>query len=211
MTPKQERFVEEYLVDLNATQAAIRAGYSARTAREIGRENLDKPDIQAALPSPPARSAWRSIRTGWSGGWRGSRTWASGSCSPRTARFDPSTSCPRMWPVRSLRSTVKRKGDAEEYRGRLPDRIRALDLLGRHLGMFRDRVEVTGRNLESLLPGFTDEELLERFMAKVYPGPVKDRGDRERSADGRREVTGIKTTVTIGGRGSLLNSIERKR
>jgi phage terminase small subunit len=49
MTPKQERFIQEYLVDLNATQAAIRAGYSARTAREIGRENLDKPDIQAAL------------------------------------------------------------------------------------------------------------------------------------------------------------------
>jgi hypothetical protein len=106
---------------------------------------------------------------------------------------------------------IKRKDDAEEYRVRLPDRIRALDLLGRHLGMFRDRVEVTGRGLEPLLPELTDEELLERFMAKVYPGPGKDRGDRERSADGRREVTGIKTTVTIGGRGSLLNSIERER
>ena len=55
---------------------------------------------------------------------------------------------------------VKRKDDAEEYRVRLPDRIRALDLLGRHLGMFRDRVEVTGRHLEPLLPEFTDEELL---------------------------------------------------
>jgi hypothetical protein len=51
------------------------------------------------------------------------------------------------------------------------DRVRALDLLGRHLGMFRDRVEVTGRDLEPLLPDFTDEELLQRFMAKVYPGP----------------------------------------
>ena len=40
MTPKQQRFVEEYLVDLNATQAAIRAGYSARTASQIGEENL---------------------------------------------------------------------------------------------------------------------------------------------------------------------------
>ena len=37
--------------------------------------------------------------------------------------------------------------------------------------MFRDRVEVTGRDLEPLLPDFTDEELLQRFMAKVYPGP----------------------------------------
>jgi phage terminase small subunit len=77
---------------------------------------------------------------------------------------------------------VKRKGDAEEYRVRLPDRIRSLDLLGRHLGMFRDRVEVTGRGLEPLLPDFTDEEFLERFMAKVYPGPVKDRDDRGRKA-----------------------------
>jgi hypothetical protein len=65
---------------------------------------------------------------------------------------------------------------------RLPDRIRALDLLGRHLGMLRDRVEVTGRGLEPVLPGFTDEELLEHFMAKVYPGPGKDRVDRDRRA-----------------------------
>lgn len=45
LTPKQELFVKEYLVDLNATQAAIRAGYSAKTARKIGQENLTKPDI----------------------------------------------------------------------------------------------------------------------------------------------------------------------
>jgi phage terminase small subunit len=76
---------------------------------------------------------------------------------------------------------VERKDDAEEYGVRLPDRIRALDLLGRHLGMFRDRVEVTGRDHE-LLPGFTDEELLQLFMAKVYPGRAKDRGDRDGEA-----------------------------
>src|SRR5690242_10610123 len=49
MTPKQERFIAEYLIDLNATQAAIRAGYSARTAAEIGAENLKKPQIAEAL------------------------------------------------------------------------------------------------------------------------------------------------------------------
>ena len=49
LTPKQARFIEEYLVDLNATQAAIRAGYSARTATVIGNENLTKPYIQAAI------------------------------------------------------------------------------------------------------------------------------------------------------------------
>lgn len=42
LTAKQRRFVEEYLVDLNATQAAIRAGYSSKTAASIGEENLRK-------------------------------------------------------------------------------------------------------------------------------------------------------------------------
>jgi phage terminase small subunit len=49
LTPKQERFVAEYLIDLNATQAAIRAGYSSKTAKVIGSENLSKPAIQAAI------------------------------------------------------------------------------------------------------------------------------------------------------------------
>ncbi|EOL9004667.1 terminase small subunit [Cronobacter turicensis] len=45
LTDKQELFCREYLIDLNATQAAIRAGYSENTARKIGSENLSKPDI----------------------------------------------------------------------------------------------------------------------------------------------------------------------
>lgn len=49
MTAKQQRFCDEYLIDLNATQAAIRAGYSEKTARKIGQENLTKPDIQEYL------------------------------------------------------------------------------------------------------------------------------------------------------------------
>ncbi|SDU02062.1 MULTISPECIES: terminase small subunit [Pseudomonas fluorescens group] len=49
LTAKQQRFVDEYLIDLNATQAAIRAGYSERTARSISNENLTKPDIQSAI------------------------------------------------------------------------------------------------------------------------------------------------------------------
>ena len=46
LTAKQQRFCDEYLVDLNATQAAIRAGYSVKTARVIGTENLTKPAVQ---------------------------------------------------------------------------------------------------------------------------------------------------------------------
>lgn len=49
LTDKQQRFVEEYCVDFNATQASIRAGYSERTARQIGSENLSKPDISQAI------------------------------------------------------------------------------------------------------------------------------------------------------------------
>jgi phage terminase small subunit len=49
LSTKQQRFIDEYLVDLNATQAAIRAGYSKRTARAIGCENLTKPDIQMKI------------------------------------------------------------------------------------------------------------------------------------------------------------------
>ena len=49
MTKKQKRFVDEYLIDLNATQAAVRAGYSPNTAYSIGAENLKKPEIQNAI------------------------------------------------------------------------------------------------------------------------------------------------------------------
>jgi phage terminase small subunit len=49
LTDKQRRFCEEYLIDLNATQAAIRAGYSENSAKEIGCENLTKPNIQEVI------------------------------------------------------------------------------------------------------------------------------------------------------------------
>lgn len=49
LTAKQAAFVDEYLIDLNATQAAIRAGYSKKTAKEIGAENLAKPNIKQAI------------------------------------------------------------------------------------------------------------------------------------------------------------------
>ena len=49
LTPKQQRFVEEYLIDLNATQAAIRAGYSEKTAKVIAAQNLSKLNVQEAI------------------------------------------------------------------------------------------------------------------------------------------------------------------
>ena len=49
LTPKQRRFIDEYLIDLNATQAAIRAGYSEKTAYSIGLQTLKKLEIQAEI------------------------------------------------------------------------------------------------------------------------------------------------------------------
>lgn len=60
LTAKQRAFVREYLIDLNATQAAIRAGYSEDTARAIGCENLTKPDIAAAIEAAMKNRAERT-------------------------------------------------------------------------------------------------------------------------------------------------------
>lgn len=49
LTDKMKRFCDEYLIDLNATQAAIRAGYSKKTARAIGQENLTKLEVQECI------------------------------------------------------------------------------------------------------------------------------------------------------------------
>ena len=63
LTPKQARFVQEYLTDLNATQAAVRAGYGAKRARVIGHENLTKPNIAAAIEKAMAEHAERAELT----------------------------------------------------------------------------------------------------------------------------------------------------
>jgi phage terminase small subunit len=66
LTPKQQRFVEEYLIDLNATQAAVRAGYSKKTARAIASENLAKPYIQVAVAkAKQERSEATKIDADW--------------------------------------------------------------------------------------------------------------------------------------------------
>ncbi len=60
LTAKQARFVAEYLIDLNATQAAIRAGYSERTARQAGSENLSKPVVAQAIQEAQSKRAERT-------------------------------------------------------------------------------------------------------------------------------------------------------
>lgn len=63
LTPKQERFVAEYLIDLNATQAAIRAGYSAKSAYSQAHDLLKKPEIAEALSAARAKVAAKTELT----------------------------------------------------------------------------------------------------------------------------------------------------
>ena len=66
LTAKQQTFCEEYLIDLNATQAAIRAGYSKKTATDIACENLAKPNISHEIARLRAiRSAETKIDASW--------------------------------------------------------------------------------------------------------------------------------------------------
>jgi phage terminase small subunit len=64
LTPKQQRFVEEYLIDLNSTQAAIRAGYSARTADVQASEILSIPKVAAAVEAAIGERSKRTEITG---------------------------------------------------------------------------------------------------------------------------------------------------
>lgn len=107
LTAKQRRFVEEYLVDLNATQAAIRAGYSAKTAYSQAERLLRNVEVAQATA---AGKAARSIRTG-------------------VAQDDV---------IAGLLAEARRTGEGATHVGR----INAWALLGKHLGMFRERVEV---------------------------------------------------------------------
>lgn len=55
MTPRQQKFCDEYLISGNATEAAIKAGYSRKTAKQTGSENLSKPDLRAYIDEQLAK------------------------------------------------------------------------------------------------------------------------------------------------------------
>lgn len=146
MTKKQKRFVEEYLIDLNATQAAIRAGYSPDSAKEIGSENLTKPDIAKAVDQAIAE---RSRRTGANAD-RVVRELAKIAfvnagevVDLDTALLMDKISDDDMAAIQSVK--VKTFGeDGIEREVKLADKLKALELLGKHLGLFKDKVEING-------------------------------------------------------------------
>ena len=138
MTDKQKRFCEEYMIDLNATQAAIRAGYSPKTAQQTSHENLLKPVIQNYIAQLQAE---QSRRTGVSADRvvrelaRIAFVNASDLIDPETASVKLDASRDDLAAVQSIK--VKTFGeDGLEHEVKLADKLKALDLLGRHLGMF---------------------------------------------------------------------------
>lgn len=146
MTKKQKRFIEEYLIDLNATQAAIRAGYSPDTAKAIGCENLTKPDIRAHIDKAMAE---RSKRTGVNAD-RVIQELAKIAFVNATEVIDPKTATVKedalpedTAAIQSVK--VKTFGeDGLEREIKMADKLKALEMLGRHLGMFKDKLELSG-------------------------------------------------------------------
>ena len=149
MTKKQKRFVEEYLIDLNATQAAIRAGYSPETAYSIGSENLKKPEIRACIEKAMAE---RSKRTGVNQDRIIIELAKIGFLNPKDlVNFDEATVKEEaaeedLAAIASVRvkSFPTKDGEGIEREIKMYDKPKALELLGRHLGMFKDKVEVSG-------------------------------------------------------------------
>lgn len=144
MTEKQKRFVDEYLIDLNATQAAIRAGYSPNTAAEIGCENLIKPNIQNAIAKAMAE---RSRRTGVTADRvinelaKIAFVNAADIIDDESATIKPTALAEDTAAIQSVK--VKYFGDdGVEREIKLADKLKALDLLGRHLGIFKENIEL---------------------------------------------------------------------
>jgi phage terminase small subunit len=148
MTKKQARFVEEYLVDLNATQAAIRAGYSEKNAFKIGARMVQKctvvkDAIDAALAERSkrteitadrvvkelARIAFVDFRQVTSWGPGGVRLLSSDELSDDEAAI-----------VAEVSETTTETGGSLKVKRY--DKLKALELLGRHLGMFTDKMQV---------------------------------------------------------------------
>lgn len=184
LNEKQKRFVEEYLVDLNATQAAIRAGYKEKTARAMGAENLTKPDIATAIQKAMAERQQRTeITQDMVLNELAKVAFANGTDFAKVVcREVPMTTVDEDG---NLQTVVKRQQLVEvrdtstiapEKRAAIScikegkygievssyDKVKALELLGKHLGMFDSRAaqKLDGESnlLDQLLSG-TGEDI----------------------------------------------------
>ena len=145
LTPKQQRFVEEYLVDLNATQAAIRAGYSEKSAARISVELLNKTQVQKSIEKAQAKRAERTEVTADRvvtelakiafADPRDLMEWGPDGLVLKDCRTIPDAAAAAVSEVSESNDGIKLKK---------LDKLKALELLGRHLGMFTDKVKMSG-------------------------------------------------------------------
>ncbi len=156
LTAKQRTFVDEYLVDLNATQAAIRAGYNQKTAHSIGHENLSKPEIASAIQTAMDERAERTqitadrvlqeiARIGFSD-IRKVLTAGGNLLNPNDWGDDVAASVASIELVQR-RGQKNDDGDDEPEtvtKIKIWDKNSALEKLGKHLKLFTDKVEHSG-------------------------------------------------------------------
>lgn len=157
LTDKQQRFVDEYLIDLNATQAAIRAGYKTRTsqqASEIGCQLLKKSQVSEAISK---KMAARSRRTGVNQD-RVVLELAKVAFAKMTDIVDSNGRIKEDASPDDLAciESIKFKESDNEYGGsverevKIASKLKALELLGKHLGMWSDKFNVTVEKSEKL-------------------------------------------------------------
>lgn len=146
LTVKQRMFVEEYLIDLNATQAAIRAGYSAKTADQQGSRMLANVKVQQAIAE---RMAERSKRTGVNQD-RVVLELSKIAFLKMTDVVDRNGAIKQDASEDDLAciESIKYKESDNEYGGsverevKVASKLKALELLGKHLGVWNDKLDV---------------------------------------------------------------------
>ncbi len=156
LTPKQERFVTEYLIDLNATQAAIRAGYSRRGADTAGPRLLENNDVKAAID---AAKSERSERIKIDAMWVLKRLVDEAEADladiydEKTGALKPVHEWPELWRQGLVAGVdiLEERDDNGEVIGftkkiRVSDRIKRIELIGKHIGVnaFQEQVNVKG-------------------------------------------------------------------
>jgi phage terminase small subunit len=163
LTAKQQRFVEEYLTDLNATQAAIRAGYSVKNAAKIASQLLDKTRVKNAIDKAIAE---RSRRTGITQD-RVLRELAKVAfvnatdvinMDDATLKGDANREDTAAIASVKVKTIPTEAGEITEREVKVYDKIKALELLGKHLGMFTDRLNVNAEMMVKIVDDIDDED-----------------------------------------------------